>query len=87
MFSIVTLCCRIIFPELPADGSSMQIYPESSCKASTPVSEEMGFLQRQISEVDEEEERLVIATRVIIRKVRYSQLFISWFILTSLKVM
>ena len=51
------LLFRIIFPELPKNGGPVQVYLESSQKGSSPMSEELGFLQRQISEPDEDEEK------------------------------
>ena len=54
---LISLCCRIIFPELPKEGGPVQVFLESSQKVSTPMSEELGFLQRQISDIDEEEEK------------------------------
>ena len=38
------------------DIGPVQVYPESSQKPSTPMSETMGFLQRQISETDTDED-------------------------------
>ncbi|XP_052771855.1 alsin-like [Mya arenaria] len=47
--------CRILFPELPTDGKATYLYPEKSNRAGTPFSDCGGFIQRQVSETEEED--------------------------------
>ena len=48
------LHCRILFPELPIDGSPTHVYPGKTKRLGTPIQENKGLLQHQVSETEDE---------------------------------